>query len=308
MSNNEIIIGTRGSELARTQTGMMAEAITRLTGIPVKTIIIKTEGDRIQEVPLHMVEGKGFFTKELEEALLDQRIDLAVHSLKDLPIESPDGLTIAAVPVREMANDLLLVRDEVADETHDYFLPPNPVVGTSSKRRALQMTALHPGVKIKELRGNVPTRVKKLVDGQYDAILVAAAGFRRLGLSAQGYRVVTLDFDAMLPAPGQGALALQVRSEDRALIDLLVPLHDANTAAAVEAERNALGLLGGGCGMPLGIYAECTGNGVTLRAVLGPDDWQLHDAPRFARAAARGATPMEAARRIVESLGVNAGG
>ncbi len=308
MSNNEIIIGTRGSELARTQTGIMAEAINTLTGVPVKTVIIKTEGDRIQDVPLHMVEGKGFFTKELEEALLDQRIDLAVHSLKDLPIESPAGLTIAAIPAREMANDLLLVRDQAADETHDRLLPPNAVVGTSSKRRALQIKALHPGVKIKELRGNVPTRVKKLVDGQYDAILVAAAGFRRLGLSAQGYRVVTLDFDAMLPAPGQGALALQVRSEDHALIDLLAPLHDANTAAAVEAERHALGLLGGGCGMPLGIYAECIENEVRLRAVLGPDDWQLHDEPKYVRAAASGDTPMETARRIIELLGVNARG
>ncbi|HPO14892.1 MAG TPA: hydroxymethylbilane synthase [Candidatus Hydrogenedentes bacterium] len=308
MKKNEIVIGTRGSALARTQTGMVAEDITRLTSIPTKIVIIKTEGDRIQDVPLHMVDGKGFFTKELEEALLGQRIDLAVHSLKDLPIESPPGLTIAAIPSREMANDLLLVREDVVDKANPYLLPVNPVIGTSSKRRALQIKALHPSARIKELRGNVPTRVTKLVNGQYDAILVAAAGFRRLGLSAQGYRVIILGFDAMLPAPGQGALALQVRSEDSTLLGLLAGLHDENTAKAVEAERNALGLLGGGCGMPLGIYAECDGKGLSMQALLGPDDWQLQDAPKFMRGRASGDTPLETARHTVEALGINLGG
>lgn len=308
MRKNEIVIGTRGSTLARTQTGMVAADISRLTGIPVKTAIIKTEGDRIQDVPLHRMDGKGFFTKELEEALLDQRIDLAVHSLKDLPIESPAGLTIAAIPAREMANDLLLVRDAVVDEANPYLLPTNAIIGTSSKRRALQIKALHPGARIKELRGNVPTRVTKLVNGQYDAIVVAAAGFRRLGLSAQGYRVVILGLDVMLPAPGQGALALQIRSEDSALLGLLAALHDEHTAKAVEAERNALGLLGGGCGMPLGIYAECDGKGLSMRAVLGPDDWQLQDEPTFIRGGASGDTPLETARRTLEALGINPGG
>ena len=142
MTHEEIILGTRGSELARTQSGQVAEAVTKLTGLPVRMLIIKTQGDRIQDVPLHLVEGKGFFTKELEEALLSCRIDLAVHSLKDLPTESPEGLVVAVIPAREMANDLLLVRDEAVNETHPYLLPPNPVIGTSSKRRALQVKAL----------------------------------------------------------------------------------------------------------------------------------------------------------------------
>ncbi len=304
MTHEEIILGTRGSELARTQSGQVAEAVTKLTGLPVRMLIIKTQGDRIQDVPLHLVEGKGFFTKELEEALLSCRIDLAVHSLKDLPTESPEGLVVAVIPAREMANDLLLVRDEAVNETHPYLLPPNPVIGTSSKRRALQVKALEPGTSIKELRGNVPTRIAKLVDGQYDAILVAAAGFRRLGIVPQGYRVVTLDFDAMLPAPGQGALALQVRAEDSELLRLLAPLHDTSTATAVEAERCVLELLGGGCGTPLGIYAECIEQGLRVQAVLGPEEWQLHDEPRCVRATASGATPLEAATRVLDALGI----
>ncbi len=302
MTREKIIIGTRGSELARTQTGMIADAVARIAGIPVETVIIKTEGDRIQDVPLHMVEGKGFFTKELEEALLQGRIDLAVHSLKDLPTESPGGLVVAAVPEREMANDLLLVRDGAVDGGDPLLLPPNPVVGTSSKRRALQIKALRPDVTIKELRGNVPTRIAKLVGGQYDAILVAAAGFRRLGVQAEGYRVVVLGFDAMLPAPGQGALALQTRASDDELLALLAELHDEKTSDAVDAERCLLELLGGGCGMPLGVYAEHDEGGLSVRALLGPDDWRLHDAPGCIRAQASGASPAEAAQSVFEAL------
>jgi len=308
MKRASIVIGTRGSQLALRQTGMVAGAVGKITGHAVETAIVKTQGDRIQDVPLHLVEGKGFFTKEIEEALLHRRIDLAVHSLKDLPTESPAGLTIAAIPAREMANDLLLVREDAVDARGACLLPPNPTVGTSSKRRALQIKALHPGVRIKELRGNVPTRIEKLSGGQYDAIILAAAGFRRLGIAAAGYRVVTLDLDAMLPAPGQGALALQVREEDHALRRLLVPLHDAPTAAAVAAERNVLELLGGGCGMPLGVYAKNTQGGLYIRALLGPEDWQLHDEPQYARAEAAGASPLEAAHRTVQALSVHGGG
>ena len=304
MQNRPVIIGTRGSELARTQTGMMAEAVARLLNAPVETLIIKTAGDRIQDVPLHLVDGKGFFTKEIEDALLDGRIDLAVHSLKDLPTDCPAGLTLAAIPAREMANDLLLVREDAVCANDPYLLPPNPVVGTSSKRRALQIKALHPAAIIKELRGNVPTRVAKLMDGQYDAILIAAAGFRRLSLEPKGYRALTLGFDAMLPAPGQGALALEIRAEDTDLLEALKPLHDANTALAVETERRVLDLLGGGCGMPLGVYAEVAECGIAVSGALGPDHWQLQDAPQMARGQARGETPDAAARALLAALGV----
>ncbi len=302
MTKQKIVIGTRGSDLARTQTGMVADMIARIAGVPVETIIIKTEGDRIQDVPLHMVEGKGFFTKELEEALLEERIDLAVHSLKDLPTESPKGLVIAAIPPREKANDLLLVRNGSVCEGQPWLLPPNATVGTSSKRRALQIKALQPGAVIKELRGNVPTRIAKLVAEQYDAILIAAAGYRRLSIEAEGYQVVVLDFDEMLPAPGQGALALQTRENDLELRELLEALHDKGTEIEVDAERRALELLGGGCGMPLGIRAQHRDGALHIRAILGPDAWQLHDEPSFVRAEASGDTPAEAAERVIKSL------
>ena len=302
MTKTRIVIGTRGSELARTQTGMMAAMVQRVAGVPVETVIIKTEGDRIQDVPLHMVEGKGFFTKELEEALLDGRIDLAVHSLKDLPTESPAGLTIAAIPPREKANDLLLVREAAVHEANPWLLPAKAAVGTSSKRRALQIKALQADAKIKELRGNVPTRIAKLVDGQYDAILLAAAGYRRLGIEADGYRVVVLPFHDMLPAPGQGALALQTRADGTELLTLLAQLHDGDTADEVDAERRALELLGGGCGMPLGIHAQRREDGLHMHALLGPEDWQLHDVPAYVRAEAVGDTPAQAAERVIQAL------
>lgn len=305
MKQEVIRVGTRGSALARAQSGMMAESIARITGRPFEIIVLKTQGDRMQEVPFDQIDGKGFFTKELEDALLEGRIDLAVHSLKDLPTENPPELIIAAIPPREQANDLLLTRNDLPDGTGAGFLPPGALVGTSSKRRALQIKALLEDMEIKELRGNVPTRINKLVQGKYDAVIIAAAGFRRLGLVEQGYRVKVLDFEEMLPAPGQGALALQVRKTDHDLIRLLADLHDPLTAAAVETERGVLEMLGGGCGMPLGIYAQCRGNEIAAQALLGPDDWQMHDTPAYVRVEASGPSPAETARRIVDKMGLS---
>lgn len=304
MSRDVIKVGTRGSALARAQSGMVAASLSRISGIPTEMVILKTQGDRMQDVPFDQIDGKGFFTKELEEALLDARIDLAVHSLKDLPTESPPDLTIGAISPREQANDLLLLRDNLPGSHEGPLLPAGAIVGTSSKRRALQMKILCGDVEIRELRGNVPTRIDKLVQGAYDAVIIAAAGFRRLGLVQSGYRLKVLDFDEMLPAPGQGALALQVRKEDHDLVRLLAGLHDPLTASAVETERGVLELLGGGCGMPLGIYAQSREDGIRVKALLGPDDWQLQDAPAYLRVEAFGPSPAEAARRVMEELGL----
>jgi hydroxymethylbilane synthase len=303
MKRNPIIIGTRGSELARAQTGIVAEQIASITGVQVETVIIKTEGDRVQNLPFHLMDGKGFFTKELEEALLSKRIDVAIHSLKDLPTQSPDGLLVAAIPLRAPANDLLLIRDDVANDNDPLLLPNAPIIGTSAKRRAMQIKAAHSGTTIKELRGNVPTRIRKLMDGEYDAILVAEAGFQRLGLSPLGYRRVRLDFGIMAPAPGQGALAVQIRENDEWLKTSLSVLHDSATSDAVTTERAALELLGGGCGMPFGVYAERENGLLKIRGVLGPEDWNPSDEPKFVRGEAEGMDCDEAARLLIDALG-----
>jgi len=235
--------------------------------------IVKTRGDRIQDVAFRKMEGKGFFTKELQDCLLEDRVDLVVHSLKDLPTESPDGLEILAIPERADPSDLLLARPGLLQPSYadPFGLPDGTVVGTSSLRRAAQILARSPNVEIRALRGNVPTRVRKLQDGDYDAILLAAAGVRRLGLDLGDFEQSELTPEIMLPAPGQGALAIECRSGDpasRALADL----HDAAVARCVEAERSLLQLLGGGCHLPLGCLATEDENGLRLRAVLGEID------------------------------------
>ena len=296
-------MGTRGSDLARTQTGMVARMIEALTDIPIETIIIKTRGDRIQDVPLDQIDGKGFFTKEIEDALLNNEIDIAVHSLKDLPTQSPPGLTIAAIPEREDPADLLLVREEIFDNSQPFGLPQNAIVGTSSRRRALQMQDLRPDIEINDLRGNVPTRIRKLVEGRYDAIVIAHSGYRRLGLTPEKYKAIPLKADEMLPAPGQGALAIQTRDSDSELISLLEQLHHVPTATAVDAERSLLDLLGGGCGMPLGTLATAENGSITLRAALGSDEWLPGDPALLHRVRVNGADAHEAADSAKSALG-----
>ncbi len=303
MSRQKLIIGTRGSELARAQTAMMAAHIAQHTQLPIETRIIKTRGDVIQDVPLHQVDGKGFFTKEIEEALLAEEIDIAVHSMKDLPTECPAALQVAAIPEREQPNDLLLVRNNLdTAETLRWGLPHGAVVGTSSKRRALQIQRFRPDIQIAELRGNVPTRIKKLLSSTYDAIVLAASGYRRLKLIPEGYHTYLLGLDEMLPAPGQGALAIQIRANDDMVAEVLEKLHDSATALAVEAERAVLEGLGGGCGMPLGVYAQPSAKAITLHALLGPEDWQSNDAPRWVCAEATADDAATAAQEVVATL------
>jgi hydroxymethylbilane synthase len=266
-------LGTRGSDLALWQARRITALIGDRLGLTCEIEIIKTRGDRIQDVAFRKMEGKGFFTKELQDALLENRIDLVVHSLKDLPTDEPDGLEIAAIPERADPADMVLALPGRLDPT-----PANPlglsegtILGTSSLRRAAQALVCNPGIEVRALRGNVPTRVRKLRDGDYDAILLAAAGVRRLDLDLGGLECRELPPEVMLPAPGQGALAIETRAGDPAT-RRLAELDDQGVARCVGAERRLLELLGGGCHLPLGCLASEDESGLRLRAVLGEID------------------------------------
>ncbi len=264
----KVRLGTRGSRLALAQSQHVAEALTRaVPAIEVEVVIVQSQGDKLFDAPLSRIAGKGVFTKEIEDALMDGRIDLAVHSLKDLPTQSPPGLAVAAVPARESPWDVLVAPRPL----RLVDLPAGSVAGTSSLRRASQLRARHPQLEIRELRGNVPTRIRKMLEGQYAAIVLAEAGLHRLGL--QPPFAERMDPQAMLPAPGQGALGLQIRGDDRELAGHLAALDDAATSACCTAERTLLDRLGGGCQVPLGAHAEYGAGGeMTLRArVLSQD-------------------------------------
>jgi hydroxymethylbilane synthase len=248
-------LGTRGSRLARWQAEWVQRAL-EPHGVTVEIIVIKTRGDAEVDRPLHELEGKGFFTKEIEDALLSERIDVAVHSLKDLPTRLPAGLALAAVPPRHDPREAL-----VASGVSSLLrLPPGARVGTSSLRRITQVRYLRPDLEVVPLRGNVPTRVRKVSEGDgLDAALLALAGLERLGLSEAG-RAHPIDPLEVMPAPGQGALGLEIRAADRATGDALRPLEDADSARAVAAERAVLAALGGGCQAPVAAYVG-TGDG-----------------------------------------------
>ncbi len=255
-----LTIGTRGSPLALSQARWVAEQL-RAQGTASCIRVIRTAGDRASGVSLAALAaqrgGKGVFTKEIEDALIAGGIDLAVHSLKDLPTEIDERLALGCIPARADPRDALLGR-RLAE------LRPGDRVGTGSLRRAEQLRALVPGVEIAAVRGNVGTRLRKLRSGQYDAIVLAAAGLERLGL---------LDDDAellgpaqMVPAVGQGALGIEVRAGDARVMEAVAAIHDARAASEVEAERSLLRALGGGCGVPLGGNATCHAGGLTLQA------------------------------------------
>jgi len=266
-------LGTRGSDLALWQARRVTGLIGDRLDLECTIEIIKTRGDRIQDVAFRKMEGKGFFTKELQDALDQNRIDLVVHSLKDLPTDEPDGLEIAAIPERADPADMVLALPGRLDPTHanPLGLPAGRVLGTSSLRRAAQALVRNPGIEVRALRGNVPTRVRKLQEGNYDAILLAAAGVRRLNLDLEGLECRELPPEVMLPAPGQGALAIETRAADPAT-RRLAELHDHRVARCVGAERRLLELLGGGCHLPLGCLATEDESGIRLQAVLGEID------------------------------------
>jgi hydroxymethylbilane synthase len=264
-SSRKIIIGSRGSDLALWQANNIK---TKLSEINVKAEIkiISTQGDRTQQwnTSFEKLEGKGFFTKELEEALLNNEIDLAVHSHKDLPTESPEGLIIAAVSEREDPSELLLINKLAVDESLPFGLKKNAVTGTSSARRKSQLLSLRPDLQIKDLRGNVPTRIGKLRNGDYDAIMLAKAGVSRLEIALEEFITLTLDPKLFIPAPAQGVLALQIRQSDQELFKVLQLLNNSTVQQQIAIERKVLNLLDGGCQLPLGVYCEAAIEGMNV--------------------------------------------
>lgn len=246
-----VTIGTRGSQLALWQANFVQFQLSQhFPNIEIKLKIIKTTGDAIQNRSLVGL-GKGVFTKEIETALLNGGIDLAVHSLKDLPTELPDGLQIAAIPPREDPRDVLISSTAVSLQE----LPKSANIGTTSPRRKAQILFLCPNLKVIDVRGNVDTRLRKLQETDLDGIILAAAGMKRL--NKQDLITQYFDVEQMVPAVGQGALAIEARENDNFVKELLAPLSDATTTAEITAERTVLAHLGGGCQLPIGAYAKC---------------------------------------------------
>lgn len=254
-----LIIGTRGSDLALWQANFVKDSLAAIN-ITAELKIIKTQGDRILNLSFDKLEGKGFFTKELEEELLAGTIDLAVHSHKDLPTENPPGLIIAAVSEREDPSELLLILKDCVDVHQKLSVKFGATVGTSSNRRKAQLLAYRPDLEIEELRGNVPTRIGKLRDEAYDAIMIAKAGVSRLGIDLSEFHVEELTPNELVPAPAQGALAIQIRENDEELYNALQALNHADVAEALSVERTVLKLFGGGCHLPLGCYCRKEGD------------------------------------------------
>lgn len=267
MNPNRLIIGTRGSDLALYQANFIKDKLTNL-GISVELKIIKTSGDKIDYLSFDKMEGKGFFTKELEDALLSRDIDLAVHSLKDLMTTQPDGLKLGAVGFRADRRELLLIRKDAFSGEGVIPVKKNSIVGTSSNRRKCQIAYYNKSLMIRDLRGNVPTRVKKLRDGQYDAILLAVAGVKRLDLDLSDLETVYLDPTVFLPAPAQGILGIQIRDE-KETEDIISQLNDHIDTQSAALERGLLAKFDSGCSLPLGVYSEVYDKEYTLKACLG---------------------------------------
>jgi hydroxymethylbilane synthase len=251
----KLIIGTRGSDLALWQANFTKDKLAEI-GVESELKIIKTQGDKILNLRLDKLEGKGFFTKELEEGLLNGTIDIAVHSHKDLPTTHPAGLIIAAVSEREDPSELLLILKDCVDVTQKLSLKTGAQVGTSSNRRKAQLLAMRTDLNIEDLRGNINTRIQKLRDENYDAIMIAKAGVARLNLDLSEFHLEVIDPTELVPAPAQGVLAIQIRENDQELYELLQKINDADVQASIAVERKVLNLFEGGCHMPLGCYCR----------------------------------------------------
>jgi hydroxymethylbilane synthase len=283
-------IGTRGSRLALAQAREVADAI-GASGVETELVTITTAGDRGADPASDPAGVKGLFVTEIVRALLDGDVDLAVHSAKDLPADDTEGVVIGAVPERASALDVLVTRDG--------DLRPGARVGTSSIRRRAQVFRLRPDVIVEDLRGNVDTRLRKLGDGEVDALIIAGAGLLRLGVMPE--HAAPMSLSEMVPAPGQGCLAVQARTSDGATIEVLSVLDHAASRMALEAERGLMARLGGGCSLPLGAFAESVPRGVRLLAIaLSPDG------SRVVRTQVDGETPEEVAE--LAALDLSAGG
>ena len=262
-----IKIGTRGSLLATTQSTWVKNQIeAQHPGVTVELVKIVTKGDKILDVPLAKVGGKGLFVKEIEEALLRKDVDLAVHSMKDVPSELPDELHLGIIPERENPHDAFISNNHATLSD----LPQGAAVGTSSLRRRSQLAALRPDLDIVDLRGNLDTRLRKLDEGQFEAIILAAAGLNRLGMSSRASGYFTAK--EMLPAVGQGALGIELRKDDAELLEGLTFLNDEKTTVAVAAERAFLYRLEGGCQVPIGAFAEVDNGAVELTGLVASID------------------------------------
>jgi len=268
---NKIIIGSRGSELALWQANHVKKLIKKShRSIKVDIKIIKTKGDKILDVPLSKIGDKSLFTKELEIQLLERKIDLAVHSLKDLQTKIPDGLKLAAVSKRHGVEDVLIARNK---STTIHNLKENAVVATGSLRRKCQLLHLRPDITVVDLRGNVPSRIEKFLKSDWDAIILARAGVERLNLKK--YISSYIRIDDILPAVGQGALGIEINEDNKFVDEIVQSIHHQDTYLAVLAERSLLRTLEGGCQVPIGAFAEVRSNGLYLDAMVGSLDGSL---------------------------------
>lgn len=293
----KIKIGTRGSKLALWQAEFTQQLLQDLD-IASELVIIKTKGDQIQHLSFDKIEGKGFFTKEIETALLAGAVDMAVHSMKDMPTTQPEGLSLTAVSYREDPADWLVINPDSIDKSQLFGFKKGAVIGTSSARRKAQMLDFRSDIEIKDIRGNVPTRLKKLQEGQFDAILLAAAGLKRLEMDLSGFELFAFNPKEFVPAPAQGVLCYQTKTEDLATRRILKNIHHGEVARVTNVERKILKLLDGGCHMPLGAYCERDQAGNYHVWAAHADSW---DGP-VKRVKLSSSTHFELAEQVLEVL------
>lgn len=252
------LVGTRGSQLSLAQTNWVIDELKKINpDCDYEIITITTKGDTDAR-PLFTIDQKGIFEKEVDRAVAQNKVHFAVHSLKDVPSELPEGLVLACIPKREAVNDVLITKKGLTLES----LPPNAIIGTSSLRRAVQITRKRPDIKVKPIRGNIETRIKKIDESNYDAVILAQAGISRLGLDV---KYIKLSIDDFSPSPGQGAIAIVARSDDEATIQMLKKIENSDSRLEIEAERALSRLVESGCRFPVGAYAKSNGNKMLLK-------------------------------------------